>query len=162
MVNLDNYSLLFSQRYDKIPLQNYLSPYYWPDDLHAVLGINVPARIVTRMLVNTDRVRVTTSPMYKNRMAHRNGIAFTITFTDTAHLMTRFHQPIAGQSYFHPLTSSSWFVFSLAVIMMLLVMHIGNELVMGKIDISNMLPLLFMFHYEEISYMMKKQLTGIF
>ncbi len=98
--------------------------------------------------------------MTKHGIVYRHIIAFLVYETDTIHLMTRHHNSIPSKGYLHPVTRSSWLMFFSLIMSVLTLMHFGNKFIKGKTDLSNIFPLLFMFHYEESSYIMKHIRTG--
>ncbi len=104
--------------------------------------------------------RVASHHLHKHRILYRHALALIVYDVDTLHLMTRHHRPIPAKGYLFPLTSSSWFMFISLVIIVLIIMHIGNFFIRRKYDLFQIFPLIFLFHYEESSYMLTELRTG--
>ncbi len=104
--------------------------------------------------------RATSHHLHKQRILYRHALLFIVYDVDTVHLMTRHHRPIPSKGYLFPLTGTSWLMFLSLVIILLILMHIANFFIRGRYDLFQILPLIFMFYYEESSYMLTELRTG--
>ena len=77
-----------------------------------------------------------------------SALSFIFYDMDTVHLLTRHHRRVPPKGYIQPLAGSSWIAFLLVVWSTLAVMHMRNHYFSGKQDMTDVLPLFYMFHYE--------------
>ena len=87
---------------------------------------------------------------------YRNSLAFTVYDTDTTHLLTRHHKTIPPKGYLGPLTYTLWLFFIASIAIIIAVLHYANSIIMGNVDLADISPILFMFHYEERSMLVNK------
>ncbi len=107
--------------------------------------------------------RASSSEMIEHRIAFRNVLSFIVYDTETVHLLTRHHQRVPPRGYMKPLTDSSWVTFALSLCTVYTVMQWTAYLMLGYKDLTDVLPLLIMFHYEDnpnLMNAMKKLRSG--
>ncbi len=104
-------------------------------------------------LISVSVHRHSTYHLHLHRILYRTFLAFMTYDSDTVHLLTRHPKLIPPEGYLHPITTSSWLYYIATITLIFAILQYANYLLFGKFDSFDVMPMMFMFHYDGCSSM---------